>query len=98
VCVPKAKLRTAIRGCGFPGRVTCSETSRDEIINRVEAELQPARDTKKDNELLSGGALSYFAIDSRNKTGENGFVSKPSQDGEDKLFEKLIKRILRLVL
>ena len=31
--------------------------------------------------------LAYFAVDSRNKIGENGFAIKPSQDGEDKIFE-----------
>ena len=43
---------------------------------------------KKDDELLSDGALAYFAVDSRNKVGQNGFAVMPSQDGEDKIFEK----------
>jgi hypothetical protein len=30
---------------------------------------------------------NYFAVVSRNKTGENGFAVKPSQDGEEKIFE-----------
>jgi hypothetical protein len=33
--------------------------------------------------------LSYFAVDSRNKTGQNGFAVKPSQDGEDLIFENI---------
>jgi hypothetical protein len=32
--------------------------------------------------------LAYFAVESRNKTGQNGFGIKPSQDGEEKIFEK----------
>jgi PhnB protein len=42
-------------------------------------------------ELKIGDSVFMLAdehIDSRNKTGQNGFASKPSQDGEDKLFEK----------
>jgi hypothetical protein len=42
---------------------------------------------KKYNALLPAMALSYFAVDSRNKTGQNGFAVKPSQDGEEKIFE-----------
>jgi hypothetical protein len=48
--------------------------------------LKAAKNRKTDDELLSSGALAYFAIDSRNKTGQNGFAVKPSQDGEDKIF------------
>jgi hypothetical protein len=44
---------------------------------------------KKYNALLFVLALSYFAIDSRNKTGQNGFAVKPSQDGEDLIFENI---------
>jgi hypothetical protein len=45
------------------------------------------RARKEDTVLLSGAALAYFAIDSRKKIGQNGFAVKPSQDGEDKVFE-----------
>jgi hypothetical protein len=41
---------------------------------------------------VAAETLSYFAVDSRNKTGENEFAVKPSQDGEDKIFENRIKR------
>jgi hypothetical protein len=43
---------------------------------------------EKNDELLSAGALAYFAVDSRNKIGQNGFAVMPSQDGEEKIFEK----------
>jgi hypothetical protein len=31
---------------------------------------------------------AYFAVDSRSKTGQNGSAVKPSQGGEEKIFEK----------
>jgi hypothetical protein len=30
---------------------------------------------------------NHFAVDSRNKTGQNGSAIKPSQDGEEKIIE-----------
>lgn len=33
--------------------------------------------------------LAYFAVDSCDKIGQNGFAVMPSQDGEDKIFENI---------
>jgi hypothetical protein len=54
------------------------------------AEILEARqeNRKKDDALLSAEGLAYFAIDSCDKIGQNGFAVMPSQDGEDKIFEK----------
>jgi hypothetical protein len=57
-------------------------------VTLIAADRNCSFSEKKDDALLSAGALSYFAVDSRNKTGQNEFAVKPSQDGEDLIFEK----------
>jgi hypothetical protein len=57
-------------------------------VTLIAADRNCSFSKKKDDALLSAGALANFAIDSRNKTGQNGFAIKPSQDGEELIFEK----------
>ena len=47
-----------------------------------------AGETRPENMYFAAERLAYFSVDSCNKTGQNGFSVKPSQDREEKIFEK----------